>query len=63
MDLKDGKFGRPEAPGVRQLVEGIVAAHAADEDRLEAGCALFDDLYASFRATPSRKKRRRRRGT
>jgi hypothetical protein len=63
VDLKDGKFGRPEAPGVRQLVEGIVAAHEADEDRLEAGCSLFDGLYASFRAPSPRKKSRRRRGT
>jgi hypothetical protein len=49
IDLKDGKFGRPEVPGVRQLVDGLVRAHAADEERLARGLALFDDLYASFR--------------
>ena len=59
IDLKDGKYGRPETAGVRQLVEGIVAGHPGDEDRLERGFALFDDLYASFRS-PSPANRRKR---
>lgn len=59
IDLKDGKYARPEAAGVRQLVEGIVASHAGDERRLERGFALFDDLYASFRALPPPAKRRK----
>jgi hypothetical protein len=59
IDLKDGKFARPETAGVRQVVEGIVAGHAGDEDRLTRGFALFDDLYASFRS-PSPAKRRKR---
>jgi hypothetical protein len=49
VDLKDGKFARPEARGVEQLLLGIVRAHAADEARLEHGFALFDSLYESFR--------------
>lgn len=60
IDLKDGKYGRPEASGVKQLLEGVLHAHAADEERLERGFALFDDLYASFRrggAAPSRRPR------
>ena len=61
IDLKDGKFARPETPGIRQLIEGIVAGHAGDEGRLERGFALFDDLYASFRAEAPRKKSRPRR--
>jgi hypothetical protein len=61
IDLKDGKYARPETAGVRQLVEGIVASHAGDEGRLERGLALFDDLYASFRAlSPPSKGRRPR---
>lgn len=59
LDLGDGKFARPEAPGVSRLVQGIVRAHASDQRRLEAGLALFDDLYESFRQTAvsSRKSR------
>lgn len=48
IDLKDEKFGRPEAAGIRQLLEGILSAYPKDEQRLERGFALFDDLYRSF---------------
>jgi len=48
IDLKDDRYGRAETAGVRQLIEGILAAHASDEQRLERGFALFDDLYSSF---------------
>lgn len=51
MDLKDGKFSRADAPGVQQLLLGIVSAHADDAARLERGCALFDDLHRSFRSS------------
>lgn len=46
IDLKDSKFGREEAPGVARLVQGIAVARASDDERLERGSALFDDLYA-----------------
>jgi hypothetical protein len=49
VDLKDGKFGRPEGPGVERLIDGIARAHADDEARLARGAAAFDDLYESFR--------------
>ena len=63
MDLKDGKFSRADAPGVQQLLLGIVSAQAGDAARIERGCALFDDLYSSFRSSnlgsrPSLKRRR-----
>lgn len=48
IDLKDERFGRPEAAGVRQVIEGILAANAGDEQRLERGFAVLDDLYSSF---------------
>ncbi|MCM3875755.1 MAG: chromate resistance protein [Thermoanaerobaculia bacterium] len=57
IDLKDGKYGRPDAAGVKQLIEGLIARHATDEERLERGFALFDDLHASFRTGPSPKPR------
>jgi hypothetical protein len=48
IDLKDGKFSRPEAAGLGSLLRGITLAHRADEERLLRGFALLDDLYAHF---------------
>jgi hypothetical protein len=48
IDLKDRKYGRADAAGIQQLIEGLIAAHPRDEQRLERGFALFDDLYRSF---------------
>lgn len=53
IDLKDGKFGRPEADGVRTLIAGLCAATSNDEDRLARGGAIFDDLHRFF-ARPAR---------
>jgi hypothetical protein len=50
IDLKDAKFGRAETEGVATLVTGIVATTEDDDKRIERGCALLDDLYASFTA-------------
>jgi hypothetical protein len=50
IDLKDGKFGREEAPGIARLVDGIAAATKDDARRLERGAAILDDLYESFRS-------------
>jgi hypothetical protein len=48
IDLKDEKFGRPEAAGVEQLLTGLILANPDDEARLERGLVLFDELYQSF---------------
>ena len=57
IDLKDGKFGRPETRGVERLLTGLFHAHAKDEERLDRGFALFDELYESFRRRkPATKK-------
>jgi len=48
IDIKDDKFGRPEARGVEQLLLGMLAANPEDQARLERGFALLDDLYQSF---------------
>lgn len=48
LDLKDGKYGREEAAGVRSLIAGITASSSDDEQRLARGAALLDDLYSSF---------------
>lgn len=52
VDLKDARFGRPEAAGVERLIAGIALRYAADAARLAHGGAVFDALYESFRKTP-----------
>ena len=49
VDLKDGKFGRDEASGIKMLIAGICADTRDDDQRLARGAAIFDDLYAVFR--------------
>lgn len=66
IDLKDGKFARPEAAGVEQLLSGLCRAHAVDEARLERGLHLFDDLYRAYSKPTAleagRKQPQRRKG-
>ena len=54
VDCKDGKFRRDEAPGLARMIEGIVARHAKDQDRLTDGMTLFDNLRAAFADQPAR---------
>lgn len=49
VDVKDGKFARPEAPGVAALVAGIAVAHREDEDRVALGGQMLDALLELFR--------------
>jgi hypothetical protein len=48
IDLKDGKFGRPETAGIERLITGICTVHKEDEARLARASALFNDLHGSF---------------
>jgi hypothetical protein len=48
IDLKDEKFAREEAPGIKTLINGICADTRDDDERLIRGAAIFDDLYAVF---------------
>lgn len=52
IDIKDGKFGRPEAKGIDQVLQGLLIASPTDESRLERGFTLFDDLLQSFGGRP-----------
>ena len=49
IDLKDGKFGREETGGIKNVMAGIATAHRDDEQRLARGAAVLDDLYEYFR--------------
>jgi hypothetical protein len=48
IDLKDGKFGRAEAEGIRTLIAGICNSTQDDGERLARGAGVFEDLYRSF---------------
>ena len=48
LDLKDGRFGAPEATTVGAIIEGLQLAHADDEALLAQGMTLFDSLHRSF---------------
>ena len=48
LDLKDARFGAPEAGTVAAMIEGLQLAHADDETLLAQGMTLFDSLYRSF---------------
>ena len=49
VDLKEGKFGRPEAVGIDHLIAGIAMAYRDDGERLARGAAVFDALYEYLR--------------
>jgi hypothetical protein len=51
IDLKDGKFGRPEAAGVERMITGIQEGTPSDDERLARGAVLFEGLYRAFGGT------------
>ena len=48
IDLKDGKFNRPEAHGIESILAGISAATGNDEERITRASPIFDGLYSKF---------------
>jgi hypothetical protein len=48
IDCKDEKFGRAETAGVLGLLRGIADATSDDEERLERGFRVFEDLYGFY---------------
>ena len=51
LDLKDGRFGAPEAPTIRLVIEGLRLAYPDDEVLLAEGISLFEALYRAFEQT------------
>lgn len=47
VDIKDGRYGRPETDGVAALIAGICQDGVSDEDRLARGFVVFDGLLAA----------------
>jgi hypothetical protein len=54
IDLKDGKFARAEAGGIAALIDSLAQADISDQERVERGAQIFDNLYDLFRK-PRRK--------
>jgi hypothetical protein len=48
IDLKDQKFGRGETDGFNALLTGLVSAYPNDNQRMNEGLRLFDNLYAYY---------------
>ncbi|MBX9601904.1 MAG: chromate resistance protein [Bryobacteraceae bacterium] len=48
LDLKDGKFQRPETAGFAAMLEGIIRRFPQDADRLEHSAVLLDTIAAGF---------------
>lgn len=62
VDLKDERYGPPEAPIVSRMVEGLRATYSDDAELLTHGMAMFAALYESVRqpaGKPARKTRQR----
>ncbi len=57
IDLKDSKFGRPETQGIATVVNAIAMAHREDQERLERGAAVFNDLYEYFKRKQTGRER------
>jgi hypothetical protein len=49
VDLKDGRYGHPETPGLDHLIAGIAMRHGDDEARLSEGGAAFEALHEYFK--------------
>ena len=48
LDLKDGKFDRPEAAGVRMMLDGLMARTENDDERIDRALVIFDDLHEAL---------------
>jgi hypothetical protein len=48
LDLKDGKYGRPETAGIGQVLDGIARSSSDDEERLRRSADILEELYRSF---------------
>jgi hypothetical protein len=50
LDLKENRYGAPEAAVIGRMIDGLRAVHADDATLLEQGIGMFDALARSFEA-------------
>jgi hypothetical protein len=50
LDLKDAKYGRAEAAGVRMMLEGLMSRTENDDERIDRALVIFDDLHEALGA-------------
>jgi hypothetical protein len=50
IDLKEQKYGRPEAAGLSAMIQGLAVRYPDDANRIQHGAVLFDALYAQLRS-------------
>jgi len=48
IDLRDSKYARDEAVGIRTLIDGIALTTSDDLERLARGAEVFNNLYEVF---------------
>jgi hypothetical protein len=48
IDLKESKFDRAEAAGVRMMIDGLTGRVRDDAERIERGIEIFDDLHEAL---------------
>ena len=54
LDMKDDKYGPPEAAAIGRIVDGLRALHTDDATLLEHGIGVFDALAQSFESDEGR---------
>ena len=52
IDLRDGRYARPEAEGIDIILKGWLLAGLSDSELESRGVALFDGLYTAFSRRP-----------
>lgn len=60
LDLKEARYGAPEAPALAQLVDGLRLMHDDDAELLEDGIGIFEAFYRAFAAGGDAGTQRRR---
>ena len=54
LDVKDDRYQRPETPGLAAMLEGIIARHPEDLQRITESLVVFDSLYQHFKGKARR---------
>ncbi len=57
LDLKDSKYGRAEAAGVRMMLDGLMARTENDDERIERALVIFDDLHEALGKSTKRSRK------